>query len=927
MEMGAATFHPHTIMSVLDSNPAKIAFMQPCRRPQDGRAGQSGNRLYKHSQFQVIMMPPPHNIQEMVVNSLYECGIDPNKQNIDFVENNWNSPSLGAAGKGYEVNVNGNEVLQFTYFQQIAGCDLGIIPVELAYGIERLSMMVQGANHFYNMRWDHHLTYGQVNSQLEHDNSKAIYNPESLKDLFDIYMKIIEETTQHEYMIPSYEVFLKLSHTFNLIENAGQLSVNERVSLMSKMRQAATLCLSKFVKNKNVSIPYLPPKSPQANLDFNKVKQNELFVEIMVEKVPSNHNVGELFSASVANELKQYSNTKGVKIQTYVSCQRMILSAKSFPNYLIKSTEDIKGPKVGVSEEVVEKFLAKHNKTRDQLKTKMLKGDEFYYLEASSVMFHIKSMISEMVHNILANMPCPEYMRWTDGFQWIRPIRRLVIMYNEEYILAELPWIKSSPSSLYVLTERDEFIYNSADTYFRLLEERGISVREFERKNLIKAQINSILEKENLVLLSQSNEVVKQILLCTESPTIYLAEYSDDFELPAKIREMVMVCHQKFVPLFTKDGSLSNKFLLHSNYELNDGGKQLIKDAGEILRSRFQEAEYFWKKDAILSYEKHSERLRKSTFYEGLGSLNHQTNRLEFMVSKFFPQVEHLEQAARFLNLDLCMNTVFEIPELHGTASGIYSTQICNQDPMVEEIIINSIYPKNEAPLPKNLSRAGAILGFCVRLDQLVGFLGKGCLPRGSSDQFGLRRAAFGLVRLGYSLRDLPDLNDLIKHSIELYANQDFQLSDNTHEILLDFLQKRALVLLSGISSKLAPAFISSGGINWHEDLKLKAFMSNENTHSELIKTYNRLSGICKNQTEVSPGTKWKNQYAEKLSEYLNKLNKVEYSDLLQLSKRIAELLDKVHISSLEAGEKEYVLGLLLWGKRVFDDYCCFGAI
>lgn len=254
IEMGAATFHPETIMSVIRNRPRKVAFMQPCRRPQDSRGGKSPNRLYKHHQFQVIIMPPPPDIQIMVINSLYECGVDPRKHSIDFVENNWQSPSMGAAGKGYEVQCNGAEVLQFTYFQQIAGQDLDLVPIELAYGLERLCLVIQDKEHMFDIVWDRvdevDITYRDVHGAFEQEHAAAIYPKESLKNLFTFYEEICIDLSKANEMLPAYEMFLKLSHLFNLIESAGGLSVNERVSFLARTRKCANLCLGKRVQGR-----------------------------------------------------------------------------------------------------------------------------------------------------------------------------------------------------------------------------------------------------------------------------------------------------------------------------------------------------------------------------------------------------------------------------------------------------------------------------------------------------------------------------------------------------------------------------------------------------------------------------------------------------------------------------------------------------
>lgn len=929
MEMGAATFHPQTVMSVIKDGPSKIAFMQPCRRPQDGRAGTIGNRLYKHHQFQVIMMPPPHNIQEMVINSLYECGINPAKHNIDFVENNWNSPSLGATGKGYEVQVNGHEVLQFTYFQQIGGHELDIIPVELAYGIERLSMIVQNVRHFYDLAWDkvsgnQIVTYGEIHKELEQDYAGAPYILELLKNAFEIYGDICQSLIDGVHLVPAYEAFLRLSHTFNLIENTGSLSLNERVSLISRVRNAASSCLKPFIKNKfkGIEANNFKPVKPEY---YEKLTHGELFVEIMAEKLPLITNLHEIFHASVVAEFTKYANTGSLNFEIYTSCSRLILRVSDFPSHLTGHIKVVKGPKTSANDEIVDKFLKKYEKNRQDLLITQIRGEDFYFVETGDEIFDTKATISYMIANILREMQCPEYMRCDNSFEWIRPIRRVVLMYKEQCLANHASSLPSYPSSLYTLTGAEEFIYDSATTYFRLLEEQNIFVRPAARKAFVRTQIDSLIN-DSLILSNESNDVIKHILLCSESPIIYLGDYNNTYDLPDKIRQAIMIYHQNFVPLFNKDGSLSNQFLLYANNKMDDDGVQLKADAAQILGMRLQEAEHFWTKDINTTHETYINLLRKSTFYEGLGSLYDQSKRFEFIVDHFFPEVPHLQAAAKFLNLDLCMQTVFEVPDLHGIASGLYAVRVCGQDPGVEKIIADSIYPKNEGQLPK--SKAGAMLGFCVRLDQLVGFFGTNAsnIAKGSSDQFGLRRAAFSLIRLGYFLRDLPDLRDMITHSINLYLNQGIKILPNTLESVMEFIQKRAVVFLGQTSPKLAQAFVSPGIITWQEDLKLDAFLKNQQTHEALMTLYKRLAGICKSAIE-STEHKFANQYLSSVDKLLETLNPAEYDDILNLSTHVDSLLNNIHLNSLDTNDKAAVMYTLSKAKNIFDNYCDFKSI
>ena len=252
LEMGAATSHPDTILHALSDDDYRIAFMQKCRRPQDSRSGKSGNRLYRHTQFQVLIAPPPDSIQHLAELSLIQCGINPKYSTIQFLEDNWQNPSIGAAGKGYEVRCNGMEVLQFTYFQQMFGEKIQNVPVELAYGLERLVMMIQHKSHVFDLLMDivdgREISYGEMYGRFEKESFDAAFPPELLYKLFDTYERICLDLSGS--FTPCYETFLKMSHTFNLIESAGSIDVSSRVTMMDRLRKASRACYEKTLKRK-----------------------------------------------------------------------------------------------------------------------------------------------------------------------------------------------------------------------------------------------------------------------------------------------------------------------------------------------------------------------------------------------------------------------------------------------------------------------------------------------------------------------------------------------------------------------------------------------------------------------------------------------------------------------------------------------------
>lgn len=253
VEKGAGTMNPMTFLRALGPEPWNVAYVEPSRRPADGRYGENPNRLYQHHQFQVIMKPSPDNIQEIYLDSLRALGIDPQHHDIRFVEDNWENPAMGAAGLGWEVWLDGMEITQFTYFQQVGGLDVDPVSVELTYGLERLASYIQEKESVFDLEWVDGVTYGDVFHQPEYEHSKysfEISDADLLFRLFDAYENEAKRALEAELVHAAYDYVLKCSHTFNLLEARGAISVTERTGYLARVRNMARQCARAYVKSR-----------------------------------------------------------------------------------------------------------------------------------------------------------------------------------------------------------------------------------------------------------------------------------------------------------------------------------------------------------------------------------------------------------------------------------------------------------------------------------------------------------------------------------------------------------------------------------------------------------------------------------------------------------------------------------------------------
>jgi glycyl-tRNA synthetase alpha chain len=256
LEVGAGTMHPATFFRVLGPRPWKTAYVQPSRRPADGRFGENPYRLYRHFQFQVILKPSPIDVQDLYLESLKAIGLDLKEHDIRFEEDNWESPTLGAWGTGWQVTLDGLEITQFTYFQQAGGFDLKPISAELTYGLERLCMYLQGVNNVFKVGWSDSKHYGELHHRLEVEACQYSFlkaDVERLWQMFDLYEKEAKLCIENKLAYPAYEYTLKLSHTFNVLDARGALSVAQRAELISRIREMARESARLYLEGENGS--------------------------------------------------------------------------------------------------------------------------------------------------------------------------------------------------------------------------------------------------------------------------------------------------------------------------------------------------------------------------------------------------------------------------------------------------------------------------------------------------------------------------------------------------------------------------------------------------------------------------------------------------------------------------------------------------
>jgi glycyl-tRNA synthetase alpha chain len=265
LEVGAGTFHPATFLRVLGPEPWRAAYAQPCRRPTDGRYGENPNRLQHYYQYQVILKPAPANVQDLYLQGLRTVGINPQQHDIRFIQDDWESPTLGAWGLGWEVRLDGMEITQFTYFQEVGGIELNPISAEITYGTERIAMYLQGVNNVFDLVWTDGIRYGDVHHDSEVQFSTYNFQAADVKLLMQTFTGYEAEgkrLAEQGLILPAYDCCIKTSHLFNVLDARGALSISERTAYIARVRALARVCAEGYVKDREAKgFPLLKSKA------------------------------------------------------------------------------------------------------------------------------------------------------------------------------------------------------------------------------------------------------------------------------------------------------------------------------------------------------------------------------------------------------------------------------------------------------------------------------------------------------------------------------------------------------------------------------------------------------------------------------------------------------------------------------------------
>jgi glycyl-tRNA synthetase len=778
-EVGAGTMNPATFLRVLGPEPRHVAYVEPSIRPADGRFGDNPNRWQHFYQLQVILKPDPGNPQEQYLESLKAVGIDPKARDIRFVEDNWEAPALGAWGLGWEVWLDGQEITQFTYFQQAGGRQLDVVSVEITYGLERIALALQGVDTFLDIAWNEHVTYGEVSLQTEIEHCEYNFNHadvERLRDIYENYEAEAIAALDAGLVIPAYDYVLKSSHLFNILDSRGAIGVAERAALFGRMRQLARSVAENYLgQREDQGYPWLKQARRSKSKPVEAVEDAPaptsaapFLLELGTEELPPADVDGaiEQISALLADALKDGNLGHGA-ISVEGTPRRIVISVEELEPRQQESTTVVKGPPAdrafdakGKPTEAARGFAKSRGVGVDALQVQEIDGGSYVVAEVKEEGQTADQVLCARIPGILGKVRFGRSMRWDEsGVSFSRPLRWILALHGKHVVPIEYAGLKAAA---YTCPPRylgsDPIRVKDVKSYFKTLDDLGVVHDVTERRALIRKQVGELAKQVGGEIAEDPN-LLAEVSHLVEVPASFRGQFDESYlKLPKQVLISVMKKHQRYFPVESK-GKLLPHFITVNNGHLSDM-PSIVKGNEHVIHARFADAEYFIRRDRERSLEELIPRLDTLTFQTELGSMLDKTERVTRLVKELtgFLGMKGDERkvalrAATLCKADLASHMVVEMTSLQGEMGREYALRE-GESKEVAEAIYEHYLPRFAGDeLPS--SRVGMVVGIADRLDTLMGLFAVGLSPTGARDPFALRRAAIGLVQilLGDDLR------------------------------------------------------------------------------------------------------------------------------------------------------------------------------
>ncbi|MFC1464205.1 MAG: glycine--tRNA ligase subunit beta [Candidatus Brachytrichaceae bacterium NZ_4S206] len=779
--VGAGTMNPATFLRVLGPEPWNVAYVEPSVRPDDGRFGQNPNRLYTHTQFQVILKPTPERSQELYLDSLRAIGVDLTRHDVRFVEDNWAQPAIGAWGLGWEVWLDGLEITQYTYFQQVGGITLDPVCLEITYGLERIAMAQQGVRNVFDLKWSADRTYGDVRLSDEQERSAYAFDcadVEALRTLFDIYERECKRAIEHGLVLPAHDYVLQCSNTFNLLDTRGAIGVTERQRYLGRMRDLAREVALKYVAHREaLGFPWLKrtenaeskiEKTEPAKLSQFSILNSQLstlVLELGTEELPA----GDV--PLCQEQLGRYV-TEALDAARLDHGDATLIGTPRRTAVLVKDVapkqrdidELVKGPpakaafdKDGNPTQAAIGFAKRFNLDPRELVVKEDAGGAYVYARKREAGRPAIEALAEALPQAIGKIAFEKTMRWNaSNVAFSRPINWIVALLGDQVIPFTFAGVASGNVSFGPRGEGSlQFTVDHADHYLALIAQHHIIGDRAARRAEIARQIEAAATGVG-GRVAPDDDLLDEVTDLVEQPTAVCCAFEEEFlALPSAVLTAVMRKKQRYFTVLRADGETLLPYFITVRNGNDSHLDEVRKGNEDVVRARFADAAYFFRQDISKPLEAYLPRLDTITFQAKLGSMLDKTKRIEALVEPIGAQLEvgsaELEiarKAARLCKADLATSMVVEITALQGVMGREYhrrTSHDADKDAVAEAIFEHYLPRFAGDATPK--TAAGLVVSLADKLDSIAGLFAVGLAPKGSADPFALRRAAIGIVQ------------------------------------------------------------------------------------------------------------------------------------------------------------------------------------
>ena len=812
IQVGAGTGNPATLLRVLGPEPWRVAYVEPSVRPDDGRYAENPNRMQYYFQYQVILKPDPGNPQEMYLQSLEALGLNPREQDIRFVEDNWESPALGAWGLGWEVWLNGQEITQFTYFQQAGGLELNPVSVEITYGLERIALALQGKDAVWDIEWLGDLSYGDVFRQSEIEHCRYYFelaDVDGLRQTYDVYEAESRRALEAGAVLPAYDYVLKCSHLFNVLDTRGAIGVTERAGYFRRMRDMTRSVAQAFAAQREalghpIHNPAwdAPPAQTPAPLPAPPSAPADLLVEIGVEELPAGDVSAALAQLeAAAPRLLADLRLAHEGVSVYATPRRLVVHARQVAPRQPDLEQIEKGPPAnrafdadGKPTQAAQGFARGRGVRVEDLRVAEIDGGQYVTALVRTPGRPATEVLAEALPGLIAGLGFGKTMRWNaSGAAFSRPIRWLLALFGDAVIPFAYADVASGSVTrgLRPYGSREQAVTDAAD-YFRQMAAQGIVLDPAARRAAILEQIAPLAAAVG-GRIPDDPGLLDEVTNLVEAPTALRGTFAEEYlALPRDVLITVMRKHQRYFAVEDADGRLLPYFVAVRN-----GDSQHLDNvtAGNehVLRARFADASYFYREDIKQPLESYLPRLATLTFQEKLGSMLDKNERVVGLIRPLgdllgldTTAVAVAQRAAHLAKADLATQMVVEMTSLQGTMGREYALR-SGYPPEVADAIFEHWLPRGADDLLP-ASAAGALVALADRLDSLTGLFAAGLAPRATADPYGLRRAALGIVQILTARRVDLDLHSAVELAA---AAQPVAVSDEVRIQVVDFIGGR----------------------------------------------------------------------------------------------------------------------------------------